>query len=74
MRHSHVDAHEAGQAFIEVGARCMVPMHWGTFAFGNDTFDAPLLKLQDWWAKNSEQLADKQLHVLKVGQRLLVPR
>jgi N-acyl-phosphatidylethanolamine-hydrolysing phospholipase D len=74
MRHSHVDAQEAGQAFLDVGARCMVPMHWGTFAFGNDKFDMPLLKLQDWWAKNSEQLVDKQLQVLKVGQRLRVLR
>lgn len=73
MQHSHVDAFEAGQAFLDVNARCMIPMHWGTFSFGNDRFDAPLYKIKQWWEQNETQLQDKQLAILKVGQRFEVP-
>lgn len=73
MRHSHVDACEAGQAFLDVGAQYMIPMHWGTFSFGNDRFDAPVVKVKQWWEDNKGLLGNKQLSVLKIGQRFTVP-
>jgi len=73
MKHSHVDAHEAGQAFLDVGARCMIPMHWGTFSFGNDRFDAPINEIRGWWDANIQTLTDKQLLVMKVGQKITIP-
>lgn len=73
MQHSHVDAFEAGQAFLDVNARCMIPMHWGTFSFGNDRFDAPLQSIRQWWDQNTVHVQDKHLAILKVGQRFDLP-
>jgi L-ascorbate metabolism protein UlaG (beta-lactamase superfamily) len=73
MKHAHVNAPEAGQLFLDVGARYMIPMHWGTFSFGNDRFDAPLVELKQWWHDNRHILADKQLAVLKIGQQFKLP-
>lgn len=69
MKHSHVDANEAGQAFLEVNAQIMIPMHWGTFSFGNDHFQAPIIQIQKWWETNSHLLKEKQLVSLKIGER-----
>lgn len=73
MRHSHVDADEAGETFLDVGAQHMIPMHWGTFSFGNDHFDEPVNKLRQWWFSNQHRLGSKQLSVLKIGQRFDLP-
>ena len=70
MRRSHVDAHEACQAFIDLGAQHFIPMHWGTFAFGEDHFGLPIERLKDAWSIRSE-LDSKQLHMPKVGQELM---
>ena len=68
MKHSHMDAHEACQAFVDLGAQNFIPMHWGTFYFGIDSFDAPIQYLNNSWQSQANQLHDKQLHILKVGQ------
>ncbi len=49
MRRSHVNAELAGQLFLDSGARCLLPIHWGTFQFGHDRFDAPIKRLEAWW-------------------------
>ena len=56
MRYSHLDAAQAGQAFLDLGAQQFIPMHWGTF--------------RQWWHDNQHQLTEKKLHILKVGQQL----
>jgi L-ascorbate metabolism protein UlaG (beta-lactamase superfamily) len=70
MRRSHMDAYQAGQAFLDLNALHFIPMHWGTFLFGTDHFFAPLTRLQTWWQENSCSLQNKQLHSLKIGQRV----
>lgn len=67
MYKSHLSAEEAGNAFITLGATHFIPMHWGTYYFGNDHFTLPYDRLVSWW--NSQQLSKDKLHVLKVGQR-----
>ena len=69
MRRSHVDAQEACQAFIDLNAQVFIPMHWGTFAFGEDHFGLPIDRLKDAWRARSE-LGSKQLYMPKVGQGL----
>ena len=70
MRKSHMDASQAVQAFIDLGAHHFIPMHWGTFQFGLDTFAGPLERLQNAWAVHQLHEKEKKLTIAKVGQRL----
>lgn len=69
MSHAHVSAEEAGQAFIDLNARHFIPMHWGTYYFGLDSFDLPYKRLVSWWV--NQNFIDKRLSVLKVGERII---
>lgn len=68
MHHAHINAEEAGKAFLELKARWFVPMHWGTFHLGLDTFKEPIVRIRSWWQLHKKQCADKSLKVPKVGQ------
>ena len=70
MCHSHLDPEQAGRAFLDVNARMLIPIHWGTFPFGQDMFDDPVVALRKWWNGQQKQLTDRQLRILKVGQRI----
>lgn len=52
MRRSHMSTEQAGQAFLDLNARMLIPMHWGTFELGTDTFDSPIKRLEKWWRKH----------------------
>ncbi len=67
MKHSHINAAQACQAFIDLGARTFIPMHWGTFYFGLDSFEQPIEQLLHCWQQLA--LPPEQLHVLKFGQQ-----
>ena len=69
MKHSHISAQQAGQAFLDLGARNFIPMHWGTFYFGTDSFSTPIEYLTEWWSKEPS-VSSNQLHILKFGQSL----
>jgi L-ascorbate metabolism protein UlaG (beta-lactamase superfamily) len=45
-RSVHTSPEEAVQAFLEVGANQMVPMHYGTFRLGREPMDEPLKRLE----------------------------
>jgi L-ascorbate metabolism protein UlaG (beta-lactamase superfamily) len=49
MQSAHVNPEEAGQAFLDVGARIIVPMHWGTFRLSTEPTDEPSKRLAAWW-------------------------
>ncbi len=72
MKHSHLSPEQAGQAFLDLRAKRFIPIHWGTFGFGADVFDDPVIRLNNWWKKNTPQLRDKKLFALKVGQQLVL--
>lgn len=72
MKFSHVNAEEAGQGFLELGARHFIPMHWGTYYFGTDHPLAPLERLNTWWQRELTLPFDKQLHFMKMGQPFLL--
>lgn len=67
MKHSHINAQQAIKAFLDLNANCFIPMHWGTFYFGTDSFSTPIDHLTYCWNKEP-RVADKQLHILKFGQ------
>jgi len=68
MKDSHTGALEAIQAFIDLGAHQFVPMHWGTFAFGLDTFTLPIERLRAFWVEHQDRLVGKILLLPKCGQ------
>ncbi len=45
-RNVHTSPEDATQAFVDLGARWMVPMHYGTFRLGYEPFDEPLERLR----------------------------
>ena len=70
MRKSHMDAQQAAQAFIDLRAEHFIPMHWGTFQFGRDTFQGPLERLQTAWTTHT--INNNKLTIAKIGQGLLL--
>jgi L-ascorbate metabolism protein UlaG (beta-lactamase superfamily) len=68
MKYSHLGPEEAGRAFLDLGARHFIPMHWATYWFGIDTPLMPIEKLHAWWSVHRQELADGVLHSLKIGQ------
>ncbi len=67
---SHINAEEAGRAFLDLGAKNFIPMHWGTYHFGTDNVDTPLNRIKIWWNNNQLNLISKFLHSLKIGQSI----
>ena len=72
MRKTHLDAQQAVHAFLDLEAKHFIPMHWGTFQFGNDNFADPLTRLKIAWERYAGPLQDKKLSILKFGQRTAI--
>jgi len=49
MENNHLNPEQAGRAFVECGAKRMVPMHWGTFQMTDEPLSAPIERLRQWW-------------------------
>jgi L-ascorbate metabolism protein UlaG (beta-lactamase superfamily) len=67
MKECHVDATQACEAFLDLGAKRFIPMHWGTFFFGTDSYDLPLKRLHAWWDHKKQFMVAHKLHILKIG-------
>jgi len=63
----HTSPEEAVRAFLEVGARCMIPMHYGTFRLGREPMDEPLQRLR---AEADRLGIGSQVKVLSEGDTL----
>ncbi len=73
MCHAHMDAADAGEAFRKLNARNLVPMHWGTFRFGDEEPDLPMKRLIQWWDTNRQNLNPTcLLHTMKIGRPILL--
>jgi len=44
-RNVHMNPEEAVRAFADLGAKLMIPMHYGTFPLGNEPFEEPVERL-----------------------------
>lgn len=74
MRRTHLDPFEAVQAFVDLKARWMVPIHYDTFV---NSFDPPGAALREMEkAKRRWKLEEgREIAVLPVGQRrVLIPK
>jgi N-acyl-phosphatidylethanolamine-hydrolysing phospholipase D len=47
MKRVHTTPEEAVQAFVDLGARTMVGMHWGTFDLADEPLDEPPGRMLD---------------------------
>jgi N-acyl-phosphatidylethanolamine-hydrolysing phospholipase D len=67
MRHYHTDPSEAVQAFVDLGARHMVPVHYDTFVNSTDEPGACLRELDA--AQKRWKLAPRDVAPLRIGER-----
>jgi L-ascorbate metabolism protein UlaG (beta-lactamase superfamily) len=74
MRHSHLNADLAVRAFCDLGAQEFIPMHWGTFYFGEDYFLTPIKRLKNAWRQYIYRVKEKRLHMMKFGGSFSVDR
>jgi L-ascorbate metabolism protein UlaG (beta-lactamase superfamily) len=63
----HVDAKEAVDAFMDLNARCFIPMHYATF-FDETHVNLPLQVLTNSWEKQNAVTTGKQLLVAQCGR------
>lgn len=70
MRYQHMDPAEAYRAFLDLGARHLIPMHWGTFKLADEPLDQPPKAL----ARAVEAAGgDPRVHTLAIGERWEIP-
>lgn len=64
FRNVHTSPEDAVQAFRDLGARWMVPMHYGSFQLGHEPIDEPLARLRE---DARRQGIEKQVCVMEEG-------
>jgi L-ascorbate metabolism protein UlaG (beta-lactamase superfamily) len=52
MAPQHLCPEEAGEAFLALGARTLVAMHWGTFVLTDEPVGEPPERLRAWWQQS----------------------
>jgi len=67
MRPQHVDPEEGYQAFLDLGARTMIPMHWGCFDLTDEPVDLAPKVLEE--VLNSKGADRARVPILAVGER-----
>ncbi|MBT2291036.1 MBL fold metallo-hydrolase [Paenibacillus albidus] len=70
MTSQHVNPEEAVQAFIDVGAELMIPMHFGTFRLADDTAREALDRMEI--SRAGHGLAPERIRTLDYGETLIV--
>lgn len=71
MKIQHVTPEQAVQAYLDVEAQLFIPMHFESFALGDDTPQEALERLHAEWAL--KQLSPDKLKVFKLGETLILP-
>ena len=67
----HTSPEEGLQGFVDVGAKAMVPMHFGTFKLGREPMEEPPIRLM---AEAKRLGLEDKVRVLAEGETLLLPR
>jgi L-ascorbate metabolism protein UlaG (beta-lactamase superfamily) len=67
----HLDPEEAVQAFLDLGAAVMAPMHWATFLLSSEPPLEPLTRLHAAWSAIG--LPPESLCALPIGASHVVP-
>jgi N-acyl-phosphatidylethanolamine-hydrolysing phospholipase D len=70
MRAAHMNPEEAVQTFIDLRARTMVPMHWGTFRLTDEDMLEPPRRARGAW--QAAGLPEAALRMLRHGETLIM--
>jgi N-acyl-phosphatidylethanolamine-hydrolysing phospholipase D len=79
MRSQHLDPAEAYQAYLDLGARAMLGMHWGTFDLTDEPLDQPPIEFDEVVRERggdptrARSLAIGERFVLDAGPRVPPP-
>jgi L-ascorbate metabolism protein UlaG (beta-lactamase superfamily) len=70
MEKQHMNPEQAIQAYVDLGARQMVAMHWGTFKLTDEPLLEPPERARADWARRG--LPEKSLRILAIGEQLRI--
>jgi L-ascorbate metabolism protein UlaG (beta-lactamase superfamily) len=65
MESQHMNPEQATQAFLDLGAKDFLAMHWGTFKLTDEPLNEPPQRLKTEWQRLG--IAFARLHILPVG-------
>jgi L-ascorbate metabolism protein UlaG (beta-lactamase superfamily) len=68
---NHLNPEEAGRAFLETGARHLVPIHWGAFQLTDEPLAEPAERLGAWWRRDGPR-DGRRLHLPAVGETVVL--
>jgi L-ascorbate metabolism protein UlaG (beta-lactamase superfamily) len=71
MSRNHLNPEQAGEAFLQTGARTLVPMHWGTFQMTDEPLREPIERLHHWW-QSAAIPEERALAAPAVGETILL--
>lgn len=75
MKPQHINPEEAGRAFLDLGARNLVAMHWGTFQLTDEPLGEPPQRLEKWWSTEGPGAAERErLWIPKIGETRALSR
>jgi L-ascorbate metabolism protein UlaG (beta-lactamase superfamily) len=66
MQPQHTSPEDAGEAFVQLGARTLVAMHWGTFRLTDEPMGEPPERMRKFFAERA--LDPTRLWILDVGE------
>jgi len=66
MRPQHLTPEDAGEAFLDSGARLLAAIHWGTYVLADEATDAPPRRLETWW--NQEKRDGREIWIPAIGE------
>lgn len=69
-RSVHTSPEEGLQAFVDVGAELMIPMHFGTFRLGREPMEEPPLRLMEDARRRG---IEEQVRILAEGETFVAP-
>ncbi len=70
MSPQHMNPDEAGQAFVDLGAKQMISIHWGTYKLTDEPMDEPPRRLSDWMTR--VKMEEGRIWTLPVGGRVVL--
>lgn len=71
MENHHLNPEQAGDAFLALGARNFIPMHWGTFKLTDEPLAEPAERVRRWW--NERSAGDgRRLRLMAVGETVVL--